>query len=131
MTAVLKQNLAMFLMSILVILTSHFAYRWIKPQWIVYHSAEEAYKNRQWQNAIALYKESFDLGLNYPNALLRLAESHIQLNQYSQAAEIYEDYLKKEPQDAFVLKDYAGMLTAEGKFDKAAEIYQRLLNDRK
>ncbi len=123
----LRQNITLLLLIGLTIVGTQFGYLWIHEDWVTYRHAQDKYKEKKWSEAAVLYEKSFDMGLKHPEGLLRWAQTYIEMKQFSKAKDLYRQYLNVKPDDLQALKGYAGLLTANGEFDEAEKIYQKLL----
>lgn len=122
-----RQNLFLLTCFVAASYGAHLLYQTVQAKWVIYHEAEKAYVSRNWTLAVHQYEQSFKMGLNYPVGMLHAAHAYSEMKNYAKAKEWYERYLKVKPSDYWALKAYAGTLTANGEFEKAAEIQKRLL----
>ncbi len=124
---VLKQRIALGIMSIVTVITAHLVYINKHPEWILFRKAENEYQNKQWAEAAQLYQESLDKGLKNSLAISRIGHSYGELKDFPKAVYWYKHYVDLNPKDIWARKELAGWLTANGEFDKAAEEYSRII----
>lgn len=125
-----KQRSFFIALILIVGFTTHFAYRVLKPQWVIFEQAESSYQRKDWNSAIALYEESFAKGLYNPVAMLRIAEAYSKIKNYPKAIYWYQAYLKINPNDADVRRALAGAFSGNNEFEKA-EMQLKLILEEK
>jgi Tfp pilus assembly protein PilF len=112
----------------MTVIGTQILYHFLKPEWIVYKAAEIKYREKDNEQAALLYEKSFTMGLKYPLGLLKLGHVYLEMEQFSKAQKVYEIYLTEKPNDVQALRDYAAILTANGEFEAAAKVYQRIIS---
>ncbi len=124
-----KQRFICLGIFIVTIIVTHFAFQALNPEWLLYRQPEELYHQKKWEQAIALYEESFAKGLHNFNAMARLAEVYAKNKNYPKAIEWYVKCLQIKPHNLWARKALAGSYEANGEFDKAAEQLQIMLKE--
>lgn len=122
-----KQRLIYFLFVVAIILSTHFLYLYMKPQWIAYRQGEVSYEHQEWENAIKYYQVSLSKGIDNPYVYSKLGDAYSKMRNFSMAVQSYEKYLELRPDELWAMRAYAGVLTANGEFDRAAQEYQKIL----
>lgn len=122
-----KQRISFVTFLIIALIATHFIYRALNPEWVLFRKGEEEYNNKQWEKAITFYEESLSKGLNNPVVMPHIADAYSQLKNYQKAIYWYRNYLKLRPKDIFARRALAGLLTANGEFDEATKEYEWIL----
>jgi len=89
--------------------------------------SEMLLQNKQAGQAEEQFKAVLNVRPHHSRALRGLARASYQLNKHSTAIVIIEQLMEKEPEDKELLVLYSRALFEEGSFEKAGEVYQRLL----
>lgn len=127
MSKIVCQKIIVIFLGAVVVISMHYLYPLVRPGWVIYREAEDSYQAKEWQQAAFLYEESLQMGVRNPVIKLQLARSYFEMKNFSKAKAAYREYLSEHPNDVWVLKEYAGALTASGEFEEAAKVYQELL----
>lgn len=122
-----KQRLIYLFVVVAVVISTHFLYLYMKPQWLAYHQAEVSYQNQEWENAIQYYQISIAKGIHNPYVYSKLGDAYSKTRNFPMAVQSYEKYLELRPDELWAMRAYAGVLTANGEFDRAAQEYQKIL----
>lgn len=122
-----KQRLIYFAIVITVVISTHFLYLYMKPQWIAYRQAELSYQHEEWENAIKYFQISIAKGIDNPYVYSKLGDAYSKTRNFPMAVQSYEKYLQLRPNELWAMRAYAGVLTANGDFDRAAQEYQKIL----
>lgn len=121
------QRLQMAVILIVVAFAAHFGYRYFHPEWIIYRQAEREDDAKNWQGAIDLYEQAITLGVTNPQVMSKLGRAYGELKNYPKAVYWYQKYLIAKPNALWARKALAGMLTAAGEFDEAANQYKIIM----
>jgi tetratricopeptide (TPR) repeat protein len=124
-----KQRLIYLAIVFAVVISTHYLYQWLNPQWIAYRRAEVSYQNQDWDSAILYYRESLEKGANNPYIYSKLGDVYSKTRDFPMAVKAYEKYLELKPHDLWAMRAYAGVLTANGEFDRAAQEYEKILKE--
>jgi len=124
-----KQRLIYFVVVIAVVISTHFLYLYMKPQWLAYRQAEVSYQNQEWESAIHYYQVSLAKGINNPYVYSKLGDAYSKTRNFPMAVQSYEKYLELRPNELWAMRAYAGVLTANGEFDRAGQEYQKILEE--
>jgi tetratricopeptide (TPR) repeat protein len=124
-----KQNLIYLGLVLLTTLCTVVIFHYTKQDMIVFSEAEKSYANKDFQNAITLYKKSIDLGMSISLAGPNLANSYVALHQFNEAVMVYQSYLNQNPNDNLARLEYAKVLAWLGLFDEAQKETEKISNE--
>lgn len=122
-----KQRLIFSFLAAAVIISMHFLYRYMNPQWIAYRQAEHSYYDQDWDAAILYYNESLAKGIANPYIYSKLGDVYSKTHNFPMAVKSYEKYLELHPNELWAMRAYAGVLTANGEFERAEQEYQKIM----
>lgn len=94
--------------------------------------ANHAFKGKDYQRAITLFKEIFPMfpegSTKREEIFLNLAIAHKEINAYDEAIPYYESLVENNPNiDTDIIFDYGDMLARSGRLKEAINIYQRIV----
>lgn len=124
-----KQNLIYLALIMLTSLTVIGTYRLTQGPWIVYRQAENKYKQKEYAEAIPLYKYSLDNGVTALEAVLHLADSYVVVGKFEEAIIMYRNYLINNPKDKNIRLALAKALEWSGNLHAAEIEYQKILEN--
>lgn len=124
---ILRQRIAVFLIIVCSAFAAHISYRYFKPQWVEYRKGDNLYNQQDWAAAISSLEKSFAMGATDKNISAKIAHAYGKLKDYPKAIYWYQKFLEQNPKAIWAHKALAGMLTANGEFDKASEEYKLIL----
>lgn len=125
------------LLFILFLLSLYFYRNWYKVQ---YHKAagfyyvykgDKAYKNKEHQKAVELYKTALRHYPGHSRASCNLGNIYVSFENYFEAVNYYENALKYSP-DFMVCRMNLGIILAEktSDYDRAVQEYGRVINSK-
>ena len=123
----IKQRATFVVILIGMGIITHLSYRWMHPEWLAFRQADNYFRDKNWQDSIPFFEKSLALGINRPQVMTQIAHAYGQMKNYPKAIYWYQKYLSINPNQLWARKALAGMLTANGEFDKAAEQYRLIL----
>ncbi len=124
-----KQNYLYFGMIILTILLAIVSYQFLEKKWLLYRQAEKKFEEKQYLEAIKLYKESLAEGMTKPVALSRIGDSYAAMQDFPEAIKWYRFYLKQYPKDTNIRFSLARLLSWSGHLKEAEEEYKQVLEE--
>lgn len=113
---------------IAIALLTTVAYHVLKPDWVLFRNAERRFSNKAYAQAIPLYNRLLDNGFETPSLLNHLGTSYIATGQFSEAATIFENILKRNPSMLPAMTELAQIYVAFGRFQNAIPLYQSFLD---
>ncbi len=90
--------------------------------------AELAAARMQWNKAIKLYREAYDLDKAMIYALEKAAEISLRSNKLQTAWEIYAQLVKIDGRNVEYLSAYADLIIMEERYDEATEIINKIMD---
>ncbi len=129
LSPVFLQRMQMLFLLVLTAVAAHLGYRAAHPEGIKFREAEHSFNAEDWQSAIKLYKDSLDLGIHNPRIYSRIAHAYGKMNNYPEAIAWYNKFIEVKPDELWARKALAGMYTANGQFEKAAEQYRIIMQE--
>lgn len=81
------------------------------------------------REAIKSFRKALEINRDDAVAAANLGAIYVQEKDYNKGAIVLETAYRKGIRDARVLNNYAVALTAQGKFDKAADLYKGILKE--
>lgn len=122
-----KQHFWLCSLALIIGIITHYTFIFFNDKWIVYSQAESFFAKKQWEKAAPIYEKSIAMGVDSPEAILKIAKSYNHMKNLPQSIRWYKAYLNLKPDDFWAQHEYASALTANGNFEEAAKVYQRLL----
>jgi tetratricopeptide (TPR) repeat protein len=124
-----KQNYIYIIFVILTSIGSIFLYRTTQQTWIIFREAETKYSNKDYREAIVLYKKSLETGLPFYRVVVNLANSYVAIGNFKEAIVLYKNYLLENPKDTNVRLELARALSYVGNFEESEIEYKKTLED--
>lgn len=97
--------------------------------YIVYNLAEEKFYDKNFKEAITLFKKSLELGLPPSVASLKLADSYISIGQFEEAIPYYRERLLSHPKEKSTKIALAKALMLAGKSKESEEMFKSILGE--
>ena len=117
-----------FLLLIVIVVSTSWAYRLLKPEWISFREAEQLYEKKEFAKAIPLYKYAIQKGLEKPGAVFHLAESLYITGKLSDALPVYVEYVRENPLHIQAVSTLGDIYLRIGMAGKAIGTYMTILN---
>lgn len=134
LSIVKKQRLLYGFMIVITATITVLLFRETEKKWIFFQQAEENFSKGNFEIAVKLYQQSLAMGLSTPQVYLHLADAQFKLAQilswneeYNEAAALYRELLKREPENVQFRRHYARLLIWMGQHREAAEEMKRTL----
>ncbi len=125
----MKQNFMYFSLIIFVAATMPIIYHKTQHKWILFKGAEKKFMAKEFNEAIPLYNESIEAGMQSPDAFLHLGSSYEATHQFPDAIKVYRAYLDIHLEDKKARLSLARVLTWNGEYKEAETEYQKTLGE--
>lgn len=134
LSIVKKQRLLYGFMIVITAAIAVLLFRETEKKWIFFQQAEKNFSKGNFEIAIEFYHKSLAMGLSTPQVYHHLADAQFKLaqvlswnEQYNEAATLYQELLKREPENIQFRRHYARLLIWMGQHREAAEEMKRTL----
>ncbi len=123
-----KQKIGFVILTILLMAGTSISYHWLYPERTAFKRAETAFARQRFESARLHYQRAFAHGLQESQILQRLAESSVAVGDFSAGRHWYEVLLEQDPNNRIARIWIARILTWEGLYTEAIEMYRMVLD---
>jgi tetratricopeptide (TPR) repeat protein len=115
-----QQLLVFFVFTVVVAVTTGFAYQLINHEWVYFRRAEDRFREKKFPPAITLYNRAMEAGLDDERIIEHLADSLMATGQFEQSLFLYEEL----PGDPHIVEKVGALYDHFGRVNDALLLYE-------
>lgn len=117
----MRQTLAYAALSLAVAAALPVLYTQVRPQWVSFRGAEQAFDSGDLARAAQLYRQAAEHGFDLSPVLPRVGDAYVATGALDQALPVFAALLEREPGNQAVRLKLAELLARDGRHAQALE----------